>query len=124
MFYNYLRTMPHVVLDGNIDLESIFEELEPLIIKEDNDIIRTSKKYIEGTRASILVESMTIEDGKKSDFLMIIGKRDDGIVIRLSPLLEVEKTTGVKRVLAETAKQIMSKHPEYTVSKTNLNEWL
>lgn len=116
--------MPHVVLVGEIDLESLFNELEPIFIKEEGNILRTSKSYIENTKGSILIESMTIEDGVKKELFMIIGKRDDGIVIRLSPLMEVEKTTGVKRLLAETAKHILSKHPEYKIGKTNLNEWL
>jgi hypothetical protein len=116
--------MPHVVLVGDIKIESLFDELEPLFIKEDNTILRTSKRYAESGKESILVESMAIENGKKNEFLMLIGARDDGIVIRIHPMKDVEKTAGVKRILAETAKNIMSRHPELTVGKTNLDEWL
>ncbi|UCH89991.1 MAG: hypothetical protein JSV49_04945 [Thermoplasmata archaeon] len=112
------------MLLGHINIETIFNELKPLFKKEGETILKTSKRYIESDNSSILVESMAIEGGNKTDFLTLIGKRDDGIVIRISPLKEVEKTNGLKRILAETAKQIMSNHPEYTVGKTNLNEWL
>jgi hypothetical protein len=116
--------MPHAVLVGSISIETIFNELEPLFVKEEDMILKTSRKYIEHDKSSILIESIVIEGGIKTEFLTLIGKRDDGIVIRVSPILEVEKITGVKRVLAETAKQIISKYSEMKIDKTNLEAWL
>lgn len=116
--------MPHVVLVGEIGIEALFRELEPLFIKEDNTILRTSKRFVDSGKESILIESMAIENDRKNEFLMLIGAREDGVVIRIHPLKDVEKTAGVKRILAETAKSIMSRHPGLKVGKTNLGEWL
>ncbi len=54
----------------------------------------------------------------------MISKRIDGIVVRIYPGIEIEKTEGVKRLLAKIAIQLLRKFPELTVSETNLSEFL
>jgi hypothetical protein len=62
--------------------------------------------------------------GVKTDFMVLLSRREDGLVVRMHPLSGVEKTPAVKRVLAETAKGIMARHPGLSVGKTNLQEFL
>lgn len=50
--------------------------------------------------------------------------REDGIVIRSYPKLEIEKTEGVKRLIAETARQLLQAFPELKTGETNLSEYL
>ena len=54
----------------------------------------------------------------------MISLRDDGIVVRIYPGLEVEKTNGVKKILSEIAKQILTMFPQLTIGETNLLEYL
>jgi len=54
---------------------------------------------------------------------MITG-REDGIVIRLYPKVEFEKTDGVKKILSEMAKQLIQIFPVFEVGETNLSEYL
>ncbi len=114
--------MPHVVLNGTISVEEIFDKLNPVFIRNDECIIKTKEAYLEKNKKDILVDSLVIEKGKRTGFLALISGRDDGVVVRLYPQLEIEKTDGVKKVLAELAKQVMQTFPEMHVGETNLQD--
>lgn len=86
--------------------------------------MRTQKIFIDSEEQSILVEALAIEDGKKSIFLALLGKREDGLVIRIYPKLNIEKTDGVKKIIAEIAKQLIEKFPNLKIGKTNLHDFL
>ncbi|MCW4053189.1 MAG: hypothetical protein NWE78_08300 [Candidatus Bathyarchaeota archaeon] len=114
--------MPHVVLNGDIQFNQAFQSLEPSIIKHGTAILKTSKKYIDSEGKSFLVEALAIEHHSQTSFLALISKREDGLVVRIYPGSNVEKTEGVKRILAEIAKQLMINFPSLKLGKTNLQE--
>lgn len=116
--------MPHVVLKGKATIEAIFNKLEPLFIRNNTKILKTSEMYMERGKSSILIESLAIEGKAKTSFLAMISGRQDGVVIRLYPRIEVEKTDGVKKILAEIANNIKAKFPELRIEETNLDEYL
>ena len=116
--------MPHVVLVGELDLAKIFASLEPFTERAGSTIMKTSGAYLERGGNAIVVEAAAIENGKGTNFLVPVSKRDDGLVVRLHPSLNVEKTDGVKRLLALLAKRIVSLSPGLAVGKTNLQEFL
>lgn len=116
--------MPHVVLLGKVSVEDIFKELKPIFVRDEKMILKTSELYLERDKNSILIDSLAIEGNRKVVFLAMISGRGDGVVVRLFPKVEVEKTDGVKRILAELAKQITVKFPELVVAETNLQSYL
>ncbi len=116
--------MPHVVLKGRVDMEEVFRRFKPVFVKTDRGILKATDAYIDRTRRTIIVDSLAIEGGDKVRFLMTLGLREDGMVVRLFEVPEVEKTEGVKRVLAETAKQLMAAFPDLEVGETNLQRYL
>ncbi len=116
--------MPHVVLNGKVAIENIFKELKPLMIRNENSILKTTDVYLEREKKAILIDSLAIDAGKKTVFLTMISGRNDGFVVRLYPKIDVEKTEGVKKILVELAKQLMATFPELTVGETNLDIYL
>lgn len=116
--------MPHVVLIGTINLKDIFRKLLPIMIKQEKTILKTSDKYINDDETSILIEALAIEEGHKTNFFVLVDKRKDGLVIRVYPETVIEKTQGVKRILAEIAKQLIEEFPMLKIGKTNLQEFL
>ena len=116
--------MPHVVLKGPGEMVEIFQQLSPIMIRYEKTVLKTSDKYINFDKNSILVESLAIEDGNKIGFVLLIGKREDGFVVRIYPEFVIEKTDGVKKILAGIAKQLLERFPELTIGKTNLQEFL
>ncbi len=116
--------MPHVVLNGNIDIKDIFRSIDPLFIKTDDEIIKTSEFYISKDENNLLIKTLSIEKQEKISFLILLSKRDDGVVIRLFPEFDVPKTTGVKKSMAEVAKLILKNSKELKIGKTNLHDYL
>jgi hypothetical protein len=116
--------MPHVVLNGKASIENIFRELKPLMIRNQNSILKTTDVYLEREKNAILVDSLAIDADKKTVFLAMISKRDYGVVVRLYPKIDVEKTEGVKKILVELAKQLIATFPELKIGETNLDNYL
>jgi hypothetical protein len=116
--------VPHVVLNGTAEMVDLFQQLSPIVISYEKTLLKTSDKYINFNKNSILVESLAIEDGNKIGFLVLIGKREDGLVFRIYPEFAIEKTIGVKRILAGIAKQLLERFSELKIGRTNLQEFL
>jgi len=116
--------LPHVVLNGEIFFRDVFEKIEPFVVREDNNILKISDKFLNKEETSILVEALTIEDKNKVSFLILLSQREDGLVVRLYPQIDVEKTDGVKKILAKIADNIIDAFPNLVVGKTNLQEFL
>lgn len=119
-----VSNMPHVVLDGKVKIQDIFQRIDPLFIRYGENVLKTANVYIERAEKNILVDSLVIEGGKRISFFTVVSERDDGVVIRIYPMCEVEKTSGVRRVLAELAKQLLQIFPELKLGATNLAEFL
>ena len=116
--------MPHVVLNGIVNIDDILKKFNSISIRNEYGILKTDNIYINRDKTALLIESLAIEKGVKNIFLTMISLRDDGIVVRIYPGLEVEKTNGVKKILSEIAKQILTMFPQLTIGETNLLEYL
>lgn len=116
--------MPHIVLNGKIAIESVFTNLKPIFLREKYGILKTDNQFISRDKKSILIDSLSIEGSDKRNFFTLINERSDGVVIRIYPGYPSKKTQGVKKVLAEIAKEILTIHPHLTIGKTNLREYL
>ena len=117
--------MPHVVLTGSINSEMVFEKIENIFLKIDGGILKTTNLFLDKSKQAILVESLAIEKGQKTGFLVMINNREDGVVIRIYPGFDdFEKTAGVRKILAELAKQLLEKIPNISIGKTNLQDYL
>ncbi|MHA2156838.1 MAG: hypothetical protein ACXABU_15955, partial [Candidatus Hodarchaeales archaeon] len=95
--------MPHIVINGNIEILDIFKIIRPIFVKLDNEIIKSNEFYISKDKNSILIKTLSIEQENKISFFVLINNRDDGVVIRLYPEFDVPKTHGVKKSLVEIA---------------------
>lgn len=116
--------MPHVVLNGSVQVKDIFTNIKPIFIRLENNVIKTSESFISRNESSMIIKTLSIEKEKKISFLILINNRDDGVVIRLYPDFEIPKTSGVKKSLAEIANQILNEYEGLSVGKTNLSEYL
>jgi len=89
--------MPHVVLNSNVNLDDIFNKFKGVLIRNEHSILKTDNIYISRDKTAIIIESLAIE---------------------------VEKTQGVKKILAEIAKQLLGVFPELRIGETNLSDYL
>ena len=116
--------MPHVVLIGKEEMDELFRALKTVTIRSESGILKTSDLYMNREKTAIIIESLAIESGVNRGFLAMVSRRDDGVVVRLYPRGDVEKTAGVKLILAQIAKQILEASPGLKIGETNLSEYL
>lgn len=116
--------LPHAVINGNISIESIFNDIKPIFKKNKQGILKMKGFYLSKDKKEILVDSLSIEKAKTLAFYTLINQRDDGIVIRISPMTDIEKTDGVKSLLGEIAKYILENHVNVKLGKTNIESYL
>jgi hypothetical protein len=70
----------------------------------------------------ILIDSLAIDADKKTAFLAMISGRNDGVVIRFYPKVDVEKTEGVKRYYLNS-KAVNCDVSELKIGETNLDNY-
>lgn len=116
--------MPHVVLNGLVNMDAIFGGMKNVSLRSEGGILKTMERYINNEKTAILIESLSIENGVNRSFLTMVSRRDDGVVVRIYPRSDVEKTPGVKTILAQIARQILELSPDLAIGETNLSEYL
>ena len=116
--------MPHVVLNGTVSVDDIFNGLKSVFVRNESGILKTDTSYLSRDKTAILIEALTIEGGVKRSFFAMIGRREDGVVVRIYPGSDVEKTVGVKSILSDIAKQLLMAFPKLAIGETNLQEFL
>ncbi len=116
--------MPHVVLNGDANLDDIFTKFKGVLIRNEQSVLKTDTIYMNRDKTALLIESLAIEKGVKHNFLAMVSHRNDGVVVRIYPGIEVEKTSGIKTILSEIAKQLLAVFPQLKIGETNISEFL
>ena len=116
--------MPHVVLEGDIDLSEFASAATPLNTRDADGIRKVSDIYINAGGTSLLLESVVVADGKTQKFMINVTKKGSGATVRLLPLTDPEKSRGVKQLMGEVASQMLEMFPGTTVGKTNLQDFV
>jgi hypothetical protein len=95
--------MPHVVLEGTVDLQQLGTSFEPLFQRWGNDLLKVDHLYLEQQGEDVLLDTLVVESGHRQHFFIQVTPRKGGAVVRLLPQTDPEKTDGVKRALALVA---------------------
>jgi len=112
------------VLTGEIKLKDIFEKINFFIVRKEKNVLKISDKFINKDENSILIEALAIDEENKISFLVLLSKREDGLVVRIYPEIDPKKTDGVKKILAKISNQLLREFPTLKVGKTNIQEFL
>lgn len=116
--------MPHVVLEGSADLASLGQALEPFMERSENRVLKTTRIYVAQDGTSLLLDALSVEEDRQIPFFVLVDEREDGLVVRLHPRSDVEKTDGVKQLLASVALRLVDAEPGLSVGETNLDAYL
>ncbi len=97
--------MPHLILDGEIDLERLAREIEPGIVRWGRAVLKTSAVWTRGDGAALLVEGVVIEFSRPLLPVAMVTPHHGDTAIRLWAPVPVERTRAVQRWLALIAVQ-------------------
>ena len=113
--------MPHVVIRGDVDLAAFARDFEGLLLRDSRDVLRADQVYLEREQKSALVAALVVEQGRKLPFYITISCHDRGTAtVRIDPLTHVERSQGVRRLVAELAACLLERTPGAAISVTNL----
>jgi len=92
--------MPHLVLRGLADYERAATHLDLEVVRWGRAVIKTSDLWRRADGQALLVDGVVVELGRPLHPVALVGGRDSDTVIRLWPVVEVERTPAVQRWLA------------------------
>ncbi|MFQ5878328.1 MAG: hypothetical protein ACE5JH_11715 [Acidobacteriota bacterium] len=98
--------MPHVVLEGRISIDDCRRLLGPFLVREGDRIVKGGRLYLERGGREALVETLVVDRGHTQKFFIQLCLRERGLIVRLEPLTDPEKTPGVRRAIAVVAHRI------------------
>ena len=121
--------MPHVIIEGPASLERLHRDFEPLTVRDGACIIKLRYIYLNTPKNNALVECIVIEDGLPQNFYALLSQKSSSghsaaITVRLDPMTDPQKTTGVKRTVAILGQRLKAQDPACAYGATNLPESL
>ena len=116
--------MPHVQIIGSVRLEQLAERFEPLSIRNGDTIGKALAFFLNARDRTALVQALVVEPRINRRFYVLLTEKPDGLMVRLNPLTDPEKTDAVKRLLAAVADWIHRASPGSSYGTTNLQEFL
>ena len=117
--------MPHVVLEGAVDLQRLGERFEPVLERWGDDLFKIQHLYMEQQGEEVLLDTLVVESGHQQRFFIQLTRREGGALLGLLRQTDPEKTDGVKRALARVA-ALVREHAvgECHYGATNLSKFL
>ena len=113
--------MPHVTLEGILDLAALQHTLSPAQERTETGVRRIKNAYLNAPGDTLLLETLVMEAGASRMFFLRISTRNPGrYTIRIEPIVTVDRTGGVIDTVAWLARRILADQPGCTVTRTNI----
>lgn len=116
--------MPHVIIEGPIDVSAIADRFTPINKTGAEPIVKVSTCLISRQEKRLLLECLVVERRLPKKFYLRIDQREAGVKISLDPLTDPEKTDGVKTAIALVARQVRDMEQDNRYGNTNLQDFL
>lgn len=112
--------MPHAVVSGGPDLDQFWREFEPYQQVNGSEVRNLLAAYLRKDATQMLILALVIELGVTQLFLIVVEQKKTSTVIRCQQHTPVEKTAGVKALIARVASLFIEGGA--TLEKTNIPE--
>jgi hypothetical protein len=100
--------MPHLVLRGSVDVHRASTELSLGAIRWRRAVIKTGDVWQRADGSALLVDGVVVELGRPLHPVALVAARDGDTVVRLWPVVEVERTPAVQRWLGAIARSLQA----------------
>lgn len=98
--------MPHVIRTWHADLEAAWRDLPKGPWRWGNVVARAEGCYLGADGTSLLVAGVVVEYGRPLHPVVVVAIGRQGTSCHLWPAAAVERTEGVKRFLAQVAREL------------------
>ncbi len=100
--------MPHLVLRGTVDFQRAATELDLGVIRWGRAVIKTSDAWKRSDGKALLADGVVVELGRPLHPVALVAVRDGDTVVRLWPMIEVERTPAVQHWLGAIARRLQT----------------
>lgn len=100
--------MPHLVLRGAVDFRRAATELDLGVIRWGRAVIKTSDVWQRSDGEALIADGVVVELGRPLHPVALVAARDRDTVVRLWPVVEVERTGAVQHWLGAIARRLQS----------------
>ena len=112
--------MPHVVIAEGPEPTAVYESFEPgSAIREGTTVLELGWAYLRRDGETVLIQATAVELGPPVHFFVAVERKRQRITVRCFPHPHVERTDGVKKLVAEVARRVLADGGR--VTKTNLD---
>lgn len=119
--------MPHVIIEGNINLEKTWNSFTKTVEKNKKEIIIFEDAFLNHSKNLMLIMTTVIKENFSQKYFIQIIKKENQITVRLDPLTDPKtKSELVMISIAKMARFVMSinKDLDLSITKTNVNSYL
>jgi len=113
--------MPHVILEGPVDLAALHRSISPAIEMTPHGLRRLRNAYLDSRGTRLLLETLVMEGGVGRNFLVRVDRKGpDRHSVRIEPMVAVDRTRGVIDAVAWIGRLIRERCPDTTFGRTNI----
>lgn len=98
--------MPHVVLDGVVDVEVLLEHMPREVRKWRAAVLKTEQLWCRADGRAVLVEGVVVEHSRPLHPIALVAEYRGDTRVSLWPYAPVERTSAVQRWLATVASDV------------------
>jgi hypothetical protein len=115
--------MPHVIIEGPVDLEALHRSISPALERMPDGLRRLKNAYLDPRGTTLLLETLVMEGGVGRNFLVRVDRKPaHRHSVRLDPMVSVDRTRGVIAAVAWVARLILERCPKTALHATNIQE--
>lgn len=112
--------MPHVLLEGPVDLGAIFASLEPETVRVPNGVRKIRNTFFNRLESTILVETTVLEAGVTRNFFVRIDLKNGNAMVRIEPMTPVDRTERVIEAVGWVADRVRRAAPGSRFGTSNI----
>jgi hypothetical protein len=98
--------MPHLVLSGEVDLETIAPNLDGEAHRWGPAVLKTEASWLRSDGLAVLVEGVVVEHSRPQHPVAVVSLSHGDTSVRLWRVAPVERTPAVQRWLASIAAEL------------------
>lgn len=98
--------MPHVVLEGEVELETVWQALPSGPWRWGRAVARVEGCYLAAGKRALLVAGVVVELGRPLHPVLLVTLREGATAVHLWSAAPVERTEAVQRFLVQVAMEM------------------
>lgn len=116
--------MPHCILQGPLDLSNFQDNFQPASWRDGQTLYRITEIWVPSRRTGVLMESVIVHEGQDRLFFTELTCKDKGLVLRISPMREVERDELLFRFMTGLVNRLLASFPGLEILRHNLGRFL